>query len=242
VDAVGREITAPLQVRVRKSRGDAAAHRQPFVLDVSLEFPAGITILFGPSGAGKSTLLDCIAGLLRPDTGSISVGKESLFDSAAAVDIPVHQRRIGYVFQSLALFPHLTVEENIGYGIADLPAAGKQQRIDEILSAFRVAELRRRKPSEISGGEAQRVELARSLVTDPRVLLLDEPMTGLDDDLKAHIIEDLRAWRTARNIPILYVTHSKSEARALGDHCVHMHSGTTVLETPQLSPGPSAGF
>ena len=242
MDTVGREITAPLQVRVRKSRGDAGAHRQPFVLDVSLEFPAGITILVGPSGAGKSTLLDCIAGLLRPDTGSISVGKEILFDSAAVMDVPVHQRRIGYVFQSLALFPHLTVEENIGYGIAHLPAAEKQQRIDEILSAFRVAELRRRKPAEISGGEAQRVELARSLVTDPRVLLLDEPMSGLDDDLKGHIIEDLRAWRTARNIPILYVTHSKSEARALGDHCVNMNSGTTVAETPQLSAGSSSGI
>jgi len=240
VDAVGREITAPLLVRVRKSRGDTGAHRQPFVLDVSLEFPAGITILFGPSGAGKSTLLDCIAGLLRPDTGSISVGKEILFDCAAAVDVPVHQRRIGYVFQSLALFPHLTVEENIGYGIAHLLEAEKQRRVDEILSAFRVAELRRRKPAEISGGEGQRVELARSLVTDPRVLLLDEPMTGLDEDLKARIIEDLRAWRTARNIPILYVTHSKSEARALGDHCVNMHSGTTVSETSLTSPESSS--
>jgi molybdate transport system ATP-binding protein len=232
VDTVGHEITPPLLVCVRKSRVPASrgAHRQPFVLDVALEFPAGITILFGPSGAGKSTLLDCIAGLLRPDSGSVSVGKEILFDSAAAVDLPAHQRRIGYVFQSLALFPHLTVEENIGYGIAHLPAAGKKRRIEEILSAFRVAELRRRKPSEISGGEAQRVELARSLVTDPRVLLLDEPMSGLDDDLKAHIIEDLRAWRTARNIPILYVTHSKSEARALGDHIVTMYSGNAAPE------------
>ena len=242
MDAVGREITAMLQVRVRKSRRGAGAHRQPFVLDVSLDFPPGITILFGPSGAGKSTLLDCIAGLLRPDTGSVRVGTEILFDSAAAVDIPVHQRRIGYVFQSLALFPHLTVEKNIGYGIAHLPAAEKQRRIDEILSAFRVAELRRRKPAEISGGEAQRVELARSLITDPRVLLLDEPMTGLDDDLKALIIEDLRAWRTARNIPILYVTHSKGEARALGDHCVNMHSGTAASDIPHLSAGSSSGF
>jgi molybdate transport system ATP-binding protein len=234
VGAVGHEIAATLQVRIRKSRAFTSrthAHRPPFVLDVALEFPAGITILFGPSGAGKSTLLDCIAGLLRPDFGTVRAGEVVLFDSSAAVDIPVYQRRIGYVFQSLALFPHLSVEENVGYGISHLPQSEKKQRIDEMLSAFRVAELRGRKPSEISGGEAQRVELARSLVTDPRVLLLDEPMTGLDDDLKARIIEDLRAWRMARNIPILYVTHSKIEARALGDHSVTMDFGSVVSES-----------
>jgi molybdate transport system ATP-binding protein len=222
---VGREVGAPLQVRVRKAR--QGADRRPFVLDVSLEIPPGITILFGPSGAGKSTLLDCIAGLVQPDSGSVRVGREIWFDSAAAISVPVHRRKIGYVFQSLALFPHLTVEENIGYGIARVPAREKAQRVDEILSAFRIAELRHRKGGEISGGEAQRVELARSLVTEPHVLLLDEPMTGLDEDLKDHIIEDLRAWREARNIPILYVTHSRTEAQALGDHTVILHAGTT---------------
>ncbi|MGA2420524.1 MAG: ATP-binding cassette domain-containing protein [Candidatus Acidiferrum sp.] len=237
MDAVGHEIAAPLLVRVHKARTLTArerANRQPFVLDVALEFPPGITILFGPSGAGKSTLLDCIAGLVRPDSGRVSVGKGILFDSAAAVDTPVYRRRIGYVFQSLALFPHLTVEENIAYGIGDLPGAEQQQRIDEILSAFRITELRQRKPAEVSGGEAQRVELARSLVTDPVVLLLDEPMTGLDDDLKAQIVADLRAWRAARNIPILYVTHSRSEARALGERVVLMQSGSIVSEAAQL--------
>jgi molybdate transport system ATP-binding protein len=237
VDAVDNEIAATLQVRIRKSRAPASRelpHRRSFVLDVSLKFPAGITILFGPSGAGKSTLLDCIAGLLRPDAGSVSIGEEILFDSVAAVDVPVYHRCIGYVFQSLALFPHLTVEENVGYGIVHLPPAERKQRIDEILAAFRVAELRQRKPSEISGGEAQRVELARSLVTNPRVLLLDEPLSGLDDELKAHIMEDLRAWRTARNIPILYVTHSRSEARALGDGMVTMESGTIVSQVEKF--------
>jgi molybdate transport system ATP-binding protein len=228
VDTVGHEVAAPLLVRVRKAR--ESANRQPFVLDVSLEIPACITILLGPSGAGKSTLLDCIAGLVRPDSGRVSVGQELWFDSSQRIGVPVHQRRVGYVFQSLTLFPHLNVEENIGYGIAHLPPRERKARIDEILSAFRVAALRQRKPAEISGGEAQRVELARSLVTDPQVLLLDEPMTGLDEQLKAHIIEDLRAWRTARNIPILYVTHSKMEAQALGDHLVMMRSGSIVPE------------
>jgi molybdate transport system ATP-binding protein len=225
---VGREVAAPLQVRVRKAR--EGANRQPFVLDVALEIPIGITILFGPSGAGKSTLLDCIAGLVRPDAGRVSVGEETWFDSAAAVDVPVHQRKIGYVFQSLALFPHLTVEENIRYGITRLAADEQKQRVDEILTAFKIRDLRTRKPDEISGGEAQRVELARALVTEPRVLLLDEPMTGLDEELKAHIIEDLRAWRTARQIPILYVTHSRIEAQALSDHAITMRSGSAVQE------------
>jgi molybdate transport system ATP-binding protein len=228
VDAVGREIGAPLQVRVRKAR--QGANGQPFVLEVALEIPPGITILFGPSGAGKSTLLDCIAGLVRPETGSVRVGQETWFDSSAAIDIPVHQRQIGYVFQTLALFPHLTVEENIGYGITRLAAREQKQRIEEILNAFKIGGLRTRKPGEISGGEAQRVELARALVTEPRVLLLDEPMTGLDEELKAHIIEDLRAWRTARQIPILYVTHSRIEAQALGDHAITMRAGIAVPE------------
>ena len=228
MDAVGREIGAPLQVRVRKAR--QGANGQPFVLEVALEIPPGITILFGPSGAGKSTLLDCIAGLVRPETGSVRVGQETWFDSSAAIDIPVHQRQIGYVFQTLALFPHLTVEENIGYGITRLAAREQKQRIEEILNAFKIGGLRTRKPGEISGGEAQRVELARALVTEPRVLLLDEPMTGLDEELKAHIIEDLRAWRTARQIPILYVTHSRIEAQALGDHAITMRAGIAVPE------------
>lgn len=242
MDAVGREIVPPLLVRVSKSRVPTSrvstsrrrAHRQAFVLNVSLRFPLGITILFGPSGAGKSTLLDCIAGLLRPDTGRVSLGEEILFDSAAAVNIPVHARRMGYVFQTPALFPHLTVEENVGYGIVHVPPTERKQRIEEILAAFRVAELRQRKPSEISGGEAQRVELARSLVTNPRVLLLDEPMSALDEDLKTQIIEDLRAWRAARSIPIVYVTHSRTEAKALGDRVVTMDSGTIVSEAAEL--------
>lgn len=225
---MGREIGAPLQVRVRKAR--QGANGQPFVLEVALEIPPGITILFGPSGAGKSTLLDCIAGLVRPETGSVRVGQETWFDSSAAIDIPVHQRQIGYVFQTPALFPHLTVEENIGYGITRLAAREQKQRIEEILNAFKIGGLRTRKPGEISGGEAQRVELARALVTEPRVLLLDEPMTGLDEELKAHIIEDLRAWRTARQIPILYVTHSRIEAQALGDHAITMRAGIAVPE------------
>jgi molybdate transport system ATP-binding protein len=223
VDAVDRQLATKLFACVRKSR--SRGKHPPFILDVDLEIPAGITILFGPSGAGKSTLLDCIAGLVRPDAGNIRSAERTLFDSAGNMNLPPHQRKIAYVFQSLALFPHLTVEENVGFGIAHLPGKERTARVAEILAAFHVADLRKRKPREISGGEAQRVELARALASDPQVLLLDEPMSGLDDDLKIEIIQDLRSWRAARNIPILYVTHSRSEAGFLGEHMVTLRDG-----------------
>ena len=223
-----RAITSPLFVQVRKAR--VSATHPPFVLDVSLQITAGFTILFGPSGAGKSTLLDCIAGLIRPDAGKIQMNERLLFDSATGINLPIHERNIAYVFQSVSLFPHLTVEENILYGISNLPPAERKRRLEEIVEGFHVASLRNRRPPQISGGEAQRVELARSLVKDPFALLLDEPMTGLDDDLKAEIIEDLRAWRAARGIPILYVTHSRSEAAALGGQMIMLRKGAAVAE------------
>jgi molybdate transport system ATP-binding protein len=192
VTVAGEISAAHLSLRVLIER--RAANPPSFVLDVSLEITPGITILFGPSGAGKSTLLDCIAGLLRPDAGHIKIGDDILFDSEARVNVPTQRRRMAYVFQSLALFPHMTVEENVAYGLADLTANQRSQRIAEILQAFRVENLGKRRAGEISGGEKQRVALARSLVTLPRVLLLDEPLSGLDAELKASILDDLRAW------------------------------------------------
>jgi molybdate transport system ATP-binding protein len=220
--------TAPLSLRVLVERRAAIA--PCFVLDVSLAIPSGITILFGASGAGKSTLLDCIAGLLEPDAGHIKTGDDTLFDSVSRVNVPPQRRRTAYVFQSLALFPHLTVEENVAYGLPHLPAEQRVERTAEILQAFRVENLRARKPGEISGGEKQRVALARSLVTMPRVLLLDEPLTGLDAELKALIVDDLRAWNSARKIPILYVTHTRDEVDALGERVVVLDRGCVVSE------------
>jgi molybdate transport system ATP-binding protein len=227
VDAVGSEVEAAmLTAQIRKERRKAGA--PSFALDVSIEVPPGITILFGPSGAGKSTLLDCIAGLARPDTGRIVAGGDVLFDSAGALDLPAQKRRIAYVFQTLALFPHLSTEENVAYGLSDLREGEQRRRVGEILRAFRVERLRKQTPAEISGGEKQRIALARSLVTEPRVLLLDEPLTGLDADLKSAIVSDLRAWNTANRIPILYVTHSREEVDALGEHVIAIENGRVV--------------
>jgi molybdate transport system ATP-binding protein len=214
------------QVRVERRGADAPS----FLLDVSIEVFPGITILFGPSGAGKSTLLDCIAGLLRPDAGRIASGGEVLFDSQSGVNLPPQRRLTAYVFQSLALFPHRSVEENVAYGLAHLQKEQQLARVATILEAFRVEQLRKRKPGEISGGERQRVALARSLVTLPRVLLLDEPLTGLDAELKAAIVDDLRAWNAAQKIPILYVTHTRDEVDALGERVIALERGRVVSE------------
>ena len=221
-----------LSAQLRSERRQAG--HAPFVLDVSLECPAGITILFGPSGAGKSTVLDCLAGLVRPDAGRIAIRDEIVFDAERRIHLEPQHRQVAYVFQSLALFPHLTVEENVTYGLARLPAAERKARSGRILEGFRVGHLATRKTEDISGGEKQRVALARSLVTDPRLLLLDEPLTGLDAELKSAIVDDLRAWNAANKIPILYVTHSRDEVDALGERVIAMDQGKVVSEgTPR---------
>lgn len=224
----GQLNSATLTARVHKGRLGRDGPR--FVLDVSIETSHGITILFGPSGAGKSTLLDCIAGLLRPDAGRIAAGEHVLLDLDGGVDVPPPQRRIAYVFQTLALFPHMSVEQNVSYGLADLPRPQRLARMKEALEAFHVDTLAKRKPAEISGGEKQRAALARSLVTLPRVLLLDEPLTGLDAALKSSIVDDLRAWNAVHRIPILYVTHSREEVDALGERVIAMDQGKVVGE------------
>ncbi len=223
-----RDKTTPraLQVQVRKRIPGAS----DLVLDVDFHAAPGFTILFGASGAGKTTLLDCIAGLIEPDSGRIAIGDRALFDASGRVRLPVEKRNIGYVFQDLALFPHLTVEKNVDYGLSHLPRAERRQRTAAILAAFRISQLTHRRPREISGGERQRVALARALVTDPVVLLLDEPLAALDGATKARIIDDLRAWNEAHRIPILYVTHSREEVFALGESALVLDQGRVLAQ------------
>ena len=201
-----------------------------FSLVVEFSAAPGFTILFGASGSGKTTLLDCVAGLTSPDAGRISVGERILFDADTRSDVPVAKRGVGYVLQDLALFPHLTVEQNTEYGLAHLPRPARKQRAAEMLRDFRIEHLRQQRPAEISGGERQRVALARALVTDPCVLLLDEPLAALDAATKAKIIDDLRRWNQAHRIPILYVTHSREEVIALGERVLVMEQGRIVAQ------------
>jgi len=216
-------VSAPvLSLEIRKA---FTGSEREFSLEVASEFAPGITILFGPSGAGKTTLLDCIAGLATPDAGRIAAGEQVFFDAAPGVDLPVQHRRVGYVFQDLALFPHLSAKKNIAYGLSALGARERQRRSEAILESFRISHLRHRRPAEISGGEQQRVALARALVTDPCVLLLDEPLAALDAPTKSKIIDDLRAWNQARRIPIVYVTHNRDEVFALGESVLVLENG-----------------
>jgi molybdate transport system ATP-binding protein len=223
---------AILNAHIRKR---FAAGQHDFSLDVDLSAPPGFTILFGASGAGKTTLLDCVAGLATPDSGRIAIGERVLFDQEthnanSRVDIPVSKRGVGYVLQELALFPHLTVQENAEFGLARLPRRARRHRAEAMLNEFRIEHLAKRRPAQISGGERQRVALARALVTDPCVLLLDEPLAALDAPTKSMILEDLRSWNRQHRIPILYVTHSREEVIALGERVLVMEQGRIVAQ------------
>ena len=220
-------ISADLEVRIRKRFPNPEGS---FNLNVHFRALAGFTILFGASGAGKTTLLDCIAGLSDPDDGRIAVGGEDLYDSEKKRNIAAWKRRIGYVHQDLALFPHLTAEENVAYGLHRLSAAERQTRSRELLEVFRIDHLRDRRPAQISGGERQRVALARALVTEPRALLLDEPLAALDRPTKSSLVGDLRKWNQHHRVPILFVTHNGEEVFALGDEVIVLDAGRIVAQ------------
>jgi molybdate transport system ATP-binding protein len=216
-----------LRASLRKS---FPAADRGFSLEVEFNAAPGFTILFGASGSGKTTLLDCVAGLANPDTGRIAVGERVLFDATTRVEVPVAKRGVGYVLQDLALFPHLTVEQNTEYGLAQLPRPERKQRATAMLQEFHIDHLSRQRPAHISGGERQRVALARALVNDPCVLLLDEPLAALDAPTKAKILDDLRRWNQAHRIPILYVTHSREEVMALGERVLVMEQGRIIAQ------------
>lgn len=204
--------------------------RDNFELEVDFALSSGINIVFGASGAGKTTLLDCIAGLSVPSSGLVRVLGQVLFDSAAGISVPPTRRNIGYVFQDLALFPHLSVESNVAYGLSSLSAAERHLRVSRLLEEMGIAALRRRRPAELSGGERQRVALARALVMQPSVLLLDEPLAALDLPVRMKIADDLRACIQNTQIPVLYVTHSRDEVFMLGDNLLVLERGRVIAQ------------
>jgi molybdate transport system ATP-binding protein len=218
---------AALDVRVRRTLTSEEGGLQ---LDVAFVVQKGITILFGPSGAGKTTLLDCIAGLAIPNHGRIAAGSRVLFDSQDGTNLSATERQIGYVFQDLALFPHLSAEANVAYGLTRLTADERKRRVEDALTSLGIAELRGRRPAELSGGERQRVALARALVTRPSVLLLDEPLAALDLPVRMKVAEDLRRSIQALPIPVVYVTHSRDEVFMLGERMLLLERGKIIAE------------
>jgi molybdate transport system ATP-binding protein len=221
-----------LHVALKKSF--AASRIQQFSIDLSFTSPAEVTVIFGPSGSGKTTILQCIAGLLRPDAGRITIDDEQVFDSKREIEIPPEQRRFGYVFQDLALFPHMTAAENIGFGVR-VNGSRRTAMVKDVLERFSIAHVAGHRPGEISGGERQRVALARALVTEPRLLLLDEPFSALDDELKREIIADLKQWLDQYRIPVLFVTHDRGEVSALGDRMLVLKEGKIALQDSCLA-------
>jgi molybdate transport system ATP-binding protein len=199
-----------------------------FTLDVSWTAGDGVAVLFGPSGAGKTLTLQCLAGLIRPDAGRIVVDDRVLFDAAAGVNLPPQARRVGYVFQSYALFPHLTVAGNVGFGLRDRSRQDRERRVAEVLERLDLGGLAHRRPSELSGGQRQRVALGRALAIDPALLLLDEPLSALDSPLRRALRDELRLILTGWGTAAVLVTHDFTEAYRLADRIIVYENGRVI--------------
>ena len=216
-----------LKARLRK-RFPAGPGSAAFALELDLSAGPGVTVLFGPSGAGKTLTLDCIAGFVRPDEGRILLDDEILFDGAARVSLPPRRRRCGYVFQNYALFPNMTLRQNLEFALHGRPRLERHRRIAQMLERFHLEGLQGRRPHELSGGQKQRGSIARALIGQPRMLLLDEPARGLDAPLRAELYATLRQVRSDYRIPILLVTHDLDECFELGDDLVVVREGRIV--------------
>ncbi len=217
-------MTSRLEVAIRKSLPG-------FTLDVEWSAGDGVAALFGPSGAGKTLTLQCLAGLVRPDAGRIVVDGQVLFDSVAGIDVRPQRRRVGYVFQGYALFPHLTVRGNVGFGLRD--RVERRRREDEVLARLGIEAFAERYPRELSGGQRQRVALGRALATDPALLLLDEPLSALDLPLRQALRDELRGVLTDWGIAAVLVTHDLTEAYRLGDRIVVYEEGRVIQAAPR---------
>jgi molybdate transport system ATP-binding protein len=205
----------------RFPRGPAIAARAAWPIE-----GAPVTVLFGPSGSGKTTVLRALAGLDRPDSGGITFGGETWFDGASGVSVPPQARGVGFLFQDYALFPHLSVAANVGYGLRRLPRPEREARVAGLAERFGIDRLLGRRPAQLSGGERQRVALARALAPRPRLLLLDEPLSALDAPTREAVRGELRHLLEQAAVPAIVVTHDRIEAMALGDRLVVLVDGT----------------
>ena len=202
-----------------------------FTLDVAFSSDAALTALLGPSGSGKSMTLRAVAGAVRPDAGRIGVDGETLFDAARGVDLEPQARRVGYVPQHYALFPHLDVVGNVGFGLQDRRGPDARRRIGELLELVGLTGLERRRPHQLSGGQQQRVALARALIVRPRMLLLDEPFAALDATLREPLRATLLELQRALGFRALLVTHDPADA-ALAGHRLLFERGRVVEAQP----------
>jgi molybdate transport system ATP-binding protein len=211
-----------------------------FHLEVEFEAGAGVTALYGPSGSGKTLTLDAIAGFVKPDFGRILLDDRILFDAQSGVNLAPQERTCGYVFQNYALFPHMTLRENLAFAAYSLPRLERHRRIAEQLERFKLTDMAGRYPHELSGGQKQRGSIARALITNPRAVLLDEPARGLDEALRADLYALIQELRAGLRVPMILVTHDLEECFALADRVliydagriVHRGAPAELLRTP----------
>ncbi len=196
-----------------------------FKLQVSFSCGQEIVGVLGASGSGKSMLLNSVAGLVKPDKGNILLDGVTFFDSAKKINIPPRDRKTGYLFQNYAMFPHLTVSENVAFGLGQLPKEEQKRKVSELLARFHLEDMEKRYPSQISGGQQQRVALARALAVEPRILLLDEPFSALDEHLKTHMLKEMLESLEKFRGTTLFVTHNMAEAYRLCDRIVILNNG-----------------
>ena len=227
-------VAHELSIQMIKARFDRTLGDFRLALDVTIP-SRGVTIIFGASGSGKTTFLRCMAGLEPEALGSLVVGDQVWQDDDRGVYLPCHRRPIGYVFQDAALFPHLTVEKNLVFGLHRVSPEARWITMDQAIDLLGIGHLLKRDPRHLSGGEQQRIALARALLTSPQILLLDEPLAALDLPMKGEILPYLERLRLELNIPILYVTHALEELTRLGDHLVQMDQGQVTREGPIAS-------
>jgi molybdate transport system ATP-binding protein len=212
-----------LDMQVRRQQG-------AFTVEATIkQTEMGITALFGSSGAGKTSIVNMLAGLRRPDTGHIVINSRCLFDSAKGIDLPVHRRRIGYVFQDGRLLPHLSVRANLNFGLRLTPAERRYISFDAVVDLLGIGHLLDRRPAKLSGGEKQRVAIGRALLTSPELLLMDEPLASLDSARKSEVLPFIRRLSREFRVPIIYVSHALEEILNIADHLVVMEGGRVIV-------------